>query len=40
MNIVGDLNKILYNDDSGKVTSNGTNVVGNLADMFAMIGDD
>ena len=39
-NIVGDLNKILYNEESNKVTSNGTNVVGNLADMFAMIGDD
>ena len=37
-NIVGDLNKILYDEsDDG---SNKTNVVGNLADMFAMIGDD
>ena len=39
-NIISDLNKILYNDESSTVTSNGTKVVGNLADMFAMIGDD
>ena len=38
-NIVGDLNKILYDDEADNRT-NETNVVGNLADMFAMIGDD
>ena len=38
-NIVGDLNKILYYDEADTRT-NETNVVGNLADIFAMIGDD